>query len=108
MRLLRSLLYTTWLFLGTGLYACMVLLLFWAPTAWLFVLADHWARSQLWVLKVLCGLSYTVEGRENIPPGAHVSMWKHSSAWETIAQAAIFPPQSWVLKHELMWIPIVG
>jgi 1-acyl-sn-glycerol-3-phosphate acyltransferase len=107
-RLLRSLLYTTWLFLGTGLYACMVLLFFWAPTSWQFVLADHWARSQLWVLKVLCGLSYTVEGRENIPPGAHVSMWKHSSAWETIAQAAIFPPQSWVLKHELMWIPIVG
>ena len=108
MRLVRSLLYTTWLFLGTGLYACMVLLMFWAPTRWLFVLADNWARSQLWVLNVLCGLSYSVEGRENIPPGAHVSMWKHSSAWETIAQAAIFPPQSWVLKRELMWIPIVG
>ena len=35
-------------------------------------------------------------------------MWKHSSAWETIAQAGIFPPQSWVLKRELMWIPLVG
>jgi 1-acyl-sn-glycerol-3-phosphate acyltransferase len=35
-------------------------------------------------------------------------MWKHSSAWETIAQASIFPPQSWVLKRELMWIPLVG
>jgi 1-acyl-sn-glycerol-3-phosphate acyltransferase len=92
-RLIRSLLYTTWLFLGTGLYACLVLVL---------------ARSQLWVLRVLCGLSYSVEGRENIPPGAHVSMWKHSSAWETIAQAAIFPPQTWVLKRELIWIPLVG
>ena len=108
MRLIRSLLYTTWLFVGTGLYACMVLLLFWGPTGWLYVLADHWARGQLRLLKVLCGLSYRVEGRENIPPGAHVSMWKHSSAWETIAQAAIFPPQAWVLKRELTWIPIVG
>jgi 1-acyl-sn-glycerol-3-phosphate acyltransferase len=35
-------------------------------------------------------------------------MWKHSSAWETIAQASVFPPQSWVLKQELMWIPVVG
>jgi 1-acyl-sn-glycerol-3-phosphate acyltransferase len=35
-------------------------------------------------------------------------MWKHSSAWETIAQAAIFPPQAWVLKRELIWIPLVG
>ena len=25
-----------------------------------------------------------------------------------IAQASIFPPQSWVLKQELMWIPLVG
>ena len=108
MRLIRSLLYTTWLFLGTGLYACAVLVLFWAPTGVLYVLADHWARSQLWVLKILCGLSYEVEGRENIPAGAHVSMWKHSSAWETIAQAAIFPPQAWVLKRELIWIPLVG
>lgn len=108
MRLIRSLLYTTWLFLGTGLYACFVLVMFWAPTRSLYVLADQWARGQLWVLRVLCGLSYSVEGRENIPAGAHVSMWRHSSAWETIAQAAIFPPQAWVLKRELTWIPLVG
>ena len=108
MRLIRSLLYTTWLFLGTGVYACFVLILCWAPTRTLHALADNWARSQLWMLRVLCGLSYSVEGRENIPAGAHISMWKHSSAWETIAQAAIFPPQSWVLKRELIWIPVVG
>ena len=85
MRLLRSLLYTTYLFLGTGVYAFLVLVFFWVPTRWLFALADNWARNQMWVLRVLCGLSYTVEGRENIPAGAHISMWKHSSAWETIA-----------------------
>jgi 1-acyl-sn-glycerol-3-phosphate acyltransferase len=60
------------------------------------------------VLKVLCSLTYRVEGTENIIPGAHISMWKHSSAWETIAQATVFPPQSWVLKRELMWLPLVG
>ncbi len=111
MRLLRlvcSLLYTTWLFLGTGLYASILMLIFWAPPRWRFALARRWALSQLWALKVLCGLSYKVEGLENIPAGAHVSLWKHSSAWETIAQAAILPPQAWVLKRELMWIPIVG
>jgi 1-acyl-sn-glycerol-3-phosphate acyltransferase len=107
-RLLRSLLYTTYLFLGTGVYACLVLIFCWVPTRLLLALADNWARNQMWVLRVLCGLSYEVEGRENIPAGAHISMWKHSSAWETIAQAAIFPPQSWVLKRELIWIPLVG
>ena len=108
MQLLRSILFTTWLFAGTLLYAVIVLAFGWLPSHQLYVIARSWANVNLWMLKVLCGLTYTVEGRENIPAGSHVSMWKHSSAWETIAQASVFPPQSWVLKRELMWIPLVG
>jgi 1-acyl-sn-glycerol-3-phosphate acyltransferase len=108
MQLLRSMLYTSWLFMGTLLYAFLVLLLFWLPVQLLYRLARSWARSQLWVLKSLCGLTYSVEGLERVPAGAHVSLWKHSSSWETIAQAVILPPQAWVLKRELMWIPFVG
>jgi 1-acyl-sn-glycerol-3-phosphate acyltransferase len=103
-----SLLYSAWLYAGSLIYALIVLLLSWLPPKQLYGVANSWARTQLWMLKILCGLSYIVEGVENIPAGAHVSMWKHSSAWETIAQAAIFPPQAWVLKRELMWIPLVG
>jgi 1-acyl-sn-glycerol-3-phosphate acyltransferase len=90
------------------LFAIAVVLLSWLPNRKLYGVARNWARFHLWLLRVLCGLTHSVEGRENIPTGAHVSMWKHSSAWETIAQAAIFPPQAWVLKRELMWIPLVG
>jgi 1-acyl-sn-glycerol-3-phosphate acyltransferase len=107
-QLLRSVLFTTLLFAGTLLFALAVVLLGWLPSHKLYAVARSWSRTQLWLLERLCGLSYRVEGRENIPPGAHVSMWKHSSAWETIAQASLFPPQSWVLKRELMWIPLVG
>jgi 1-acyl-sn-glycerol-3-phosphate acyltransferase len=108
MQLLRSVLFTTLLFIGTLLYAVVVLSFGWLPSQQLYAIARSWGRLNMWLLAKLCGLTYTVEGRENIPPGAHVSMWKHSSAWETIAQAAVFPPQSWVLKRELMWIPLVG
>ncbi len=108
MQLLRSLLFTTFLFVSTFLYALAVLALAWMPAEKLYGVARSWSCVQMWVLEKLCGLSYSVEGREHIPPGAHVSMWKHSSAWETIAQASIFPPQAWVLKRELMWIPMVG
>lgn len=73
-----------------------------------WLIARHWATVNLWLLNVLCDLNYIVEGHENIPDTCHVSMWKHSSTWETIAQALILPPQSWVLKRELLWIPIVG
>jgi 1-acyl-sn-glycerol-3-phosphate acyltransferase len=108
LQLLRSVLFTTCLFLGTLLYAVAVVSLGWLPHHKLYGVARSGARVHLWLVKVLCGLTHTVEGRENIPTGAHLSMWKHSSAWETIAQAALFPPQSWVLKRELMWIPLVG
>jgi 1-acyl-sn-glycerol-3-phosphate acyltransferase len=33
---------------------------------------------------------------------------KHSSSWETVAQTVLLPPQVWVLKRELTWIPVVG
>ena len=108
MQLIRSVLFTTCLFLGTLVYAVVVLALSWLPDKKLYGVARSWSLWHLWLLRVLCGLTFTVEGRENIPAGAHISMWKHSSAWETIAQASIFPPQSWVLKRELMWIPLVG
>jgi 1-acyl-sn-glycerol-3-phosphate acyltransferase len=33
---------------------------------------------------------------------------KHQSAWETLALQVIFPPQVWVLKRELLWLPFFG
>ena len=108
MQLLRSIAFTTLFFLVTAIYAVVVLLCCWIPYPRIYFLPPSWASVILWLLKVLCGLDYRVTGRENLLPGAHVAMWKHSSSWETIAQAVIFPPQAWVLKRELMWIPIVG
>jgi 1-acyl-sn-glycerol-3-phosphate acyltransferase len=108
MQLLRSFLFTALFFAMTAIYAVGVLLCFWIPHPRIYFFAPSWARVLLWLLKTICGLDYRVIGRENIPPGAHIAMWKHSSSWETVAQALIFPPQAWVLKRELMWIPIVG
>lgn len=108
MQLLRSILFTSWLFLGTLLYAVVVLLVCWLPSRQLHAIARNWARSQLWMLRRLCGLSFSVAGYEHLPRGAHVALWKHSSSWETIAQMVILPPQAWVLKRELTWIPFVG
>jgi 1-acyl-sn-glycerol-3-phosphate acyltransferase len=43
-----------------------------------------------------------------LPSAAAIVLMKHSSAWETIAQILIFPRQSWVLKQELLRIPLFG
>lgn len=67
-----------------------------------------WPRFHVWFLKNLCGVEYYVEGKENLPQGAAIVMAKHQSTWETFAFTFIFPPQVWVLKRELMWLPLFG
>jgi 1-acyl-sn-glycerol-3-phosphate acyltransferase len=109
MQWLRSLLCTVLLFANTFLFAIIVLLSTPFGLHAMHASARGWARSNLWLLKVLCGLDYVIEGVHNIPlEGAHISYWKHSSAWETMTQMLVFPPQSWVLKREILWIPLVG
>lgn len=109
MQFLGSLIFTTFLFLWTFLYAIFfVIASLFVPFPKRFAMARFWARVLLTVLRWTCRLDYTIEGRENVPAGSHVALWKHSSSWETIAMAIVFPRQVWVLKRELEWIPFVG
>ncbi len=71
-------------------------------------LISGWARSMLWWLKVTCNITHQISGLENIPSTPSIILCKHQSAWETLALQAIFPTQVYVLKRELLWIPIFG
>jgi len=96
------------MWLSVTLYAPLSLLTVVLPFPRRYRLISAWARGQIFMLKHICGLDFQVEGREHLPAGAAVIMAKHQSAWETIAFQQIFPPQTWVLKRELMWIPLFG
>src|ERR1022692_3521134 len=108
MQVIRSLLFTTYMMLSACVFSAFMSLCFCAPHRFHFAVARCWARCLFWVLAVLCGLKFSVVGREHIPAGNHIVMSNHTSAWETIAQFVIFPPHVWVLKRELLWIPFVG
>ncbi|MEY4193786.1 MAG: hypothetical protein RLZZ226_154 [Pseudomonadota bacterium] len=71
-------------------------------------LANAWVRYNLAVLHRVCRLDYTVEGQANIPQHNGVILCKHQSAWETLALQLIFPPLSFILKQELLKIPVWG
>jgi len=106
--LFRSIVFNLVLWLSVLIYAPLML-----PTALLpfptrYRIIRQWARFQVFLLKLMCGLDYRVEGREHLPAGAAIIMSKHQSAWETIVFQEIFPAQTWVLKRELMWIPLFG
>src|SRR5450756_95373 len=105
MQFIGSLIYTVFLFAWTFFYATFfVAACLFLPFRKRFVLARLWGTVLLRVLKWTCGLDYRIEGRENLPAGNHIALWKHSSSWETIAMAVVFPRQVWVLKRELTWI----
>ena len=109
MQLIGSLIFTVFLFAWTFFYAIFfVIACSMLPFRKRFILARVWGLVLLWALKVTCRLDYRIEGRENLPEGNHIALWKHSSSWETIAMAVVFPRQVWVLKRELLWIPVVG
>ena len=74
--------------------------------AW--TIAKNWARSSLWLMRVLPGTGYTIEGIENIPQGAAIIAPKHQSFWDVFAFLPLIPDAIMILKREFMWIPVFG
>jgi len=74
-----------------------------------FRIASSWSWATLKWLKITCNLDYKVEGKENVPKGgAHVVLGNHQSTWETIACNLFFSPAVWVMKKEVLRIPVFG
>ena len=108
MLVLRSLLFLLGQVVAALLFTPVALLLYPLPPVTRSHLVANWARFVIWWLGLTCKLTFRVEGRENLPATPSVILSKHQSAWETIAYQVIFPPQAWVLKRELLWIPFFG
>ena len=110
MQWVRSLLFTSLLFVTTMAFGVVVLLSALLPLSieQRYVIPRSWGLFECWLAKVVCGMNYVVEGRENLPDVPFISLWKHSTAWETMAQMFVVPTAAWLLKREVLWIPIVG
>ena len=68
-----------------------------------------WARLEIAALRVICGIDYVVTGRENLPPdGPALIASRHQSAFDTFIWMLIVPRCCYVLKRELLSIPLFG
>lgn len=105
---LRSLLYIILSFGTVPLFVIPGMLLIPFPYSVRYAYITRWAQLSIWLLGVICNLKYEVRGQENIPSGAAIIFCKHQSMWETMALQRIFPPQLWVVKQELFWVPFFG
>lgn len=108
MQALRSGVFSLLMVVSAILYAPLTLLVAPFPAFTRYRFISRWARFILAALRVICRLDYSVHGQKNLPKGTAIVLCKHQSAWETIALQQILPPQVWVLKRELLWIPFFG
>jgi len=108
MLLLRSLVFQFYFYASVAIASLSIFFMWPFPFAIRSAIARNWGKSMLRVGRILCGLDYVIEGRDNIPAEPSVIMIKHTTVFETYAQLAVFPPQTWVVKRELQWIPLFG
>jgi 1-acyl-sn-glycerol-3-phosphate acyltransferase len=110
MTLLRSALFNIYFFavtfIITSVPATAVRLV--APEHVLDV-ARFWARTMLWGARVLCGIRLEVTGLEHLE-GEHARLIasNHQSAFDTIVWLTLLPRCCYVLKEELLRIPLFG
>src|SRR4030065_2663916 len=108
MQALRSLIFLLLLLFFAPVLALLALLSFPLSRLTRYRIISQWAKLMLPLLRLVCGIRHEVRGIENIPKEPCIVLCKHQSAWETLALQKIFPPQVWVLKRELLWIPFFG
>jgi len=67
-----------------------------------------WSAISLFGLRWICGVKITIEGREHIPSGAAIVAGKHQSQLDTILPFVLLPAPAYVLKKELLAMPVFG
>ncbi|KAF0206456.1 MAG: 1-acyl-sn-glycerol-3-phosphate [Gallionellaceae bacterium] len=104
----RSLIFLLLQLIWTPIYATFSLFTFPFDALTRYRIISGLAYSMMWLLRVVCGIRMEVRGKENIPQEPCIILCKHQSAWETFALQTVFPPQVWVLKRELLFLPFFG
>ena len=108
MRLLRSLLFVT-LVVTTMLLAAIVglpLLVF--SRRWAGVVTRWFAGFIVGLLRPICGITVELRGLEHLAGGPVLIAAKHQSALETYALTHSLPDASFVLKREIILVPLIG
>jgi 1-acyl-sn-glycerol-3-phosphate acyltransferase len=105
--LVRSIVFNALFYLNTLAWLILGLPTFFLPYRATIWIAKSWASVNLVLLRV-AGIDCKVRGREKIPSGPLIVASKHQSAWETFALLPLFDNPLFIVKRELMWIPIFG
>jgi 1-acyl-sn-glycerol-3-phosphate acyltransferase len=106
--ILRSILFNILFYLNLLFYFIAAIPTFLLPYRAIVAFAQAWGRTNLWLLRTVCGIDVAWTGLEKIPAGPLIVASKHQSLWETFALLTLFDDPTFIVKRELMWIPFFG
>ena len=108
MKFIRSLIFALSFYFTTTLLCILYIPGIFLPRKAFAKMVYFWCWCITMVAWCAGGMRYRVKGRENVPEGPVIYAVKHQSAWETIAFNVILPDVAFVLKQELLRIPLFG
>jgi 1-acyl-sn-glycerol-3-phosphate acyltransferase len=106
--IVRSIVFNVLFYLNTVVHLMVALPTFFMPYRSVVAVAKAWGRANLVLLRVVAGIDFEIRGIEKIPKGAIIVASKHQSAWETFALLPLFDDPLYIVKRELLWLPIFG
>src|SRR6195952_249140 len=105
---LRSLVYNVLFYLVLAFWVILGIPTYLMPRWGIMNIARYWARSSIWLMRIVCNTKVEYRGLEKIPEGPLIVPSKHQSMWETFALLQFFDQPLYILKRELRWIPLFG
>ena len=109
MPLIGSIIFNAFFYLSLiPITTIIISLYFFISTKRLQWLGAIWIKVVLNALKFLCGVSWKVEGIENIPNTPCIVVSNHQGQWESFFLQTLFIPSTSIIKKELLLIPLFG
>lgn len=107
MTAVRSLIFILVFYLWSALLTIGCLWLMVCPRRWTLAVFRFWARG-IFVQLRICGIKVELRGREHMPTGRAIVAPKHQCMFDVFAQFAWLDDSCFVMRKELMRIPLFG
>jgi 1-acyl-sn-glycerol-3-phosphate acyltransferase len=108
MNRIRAALYAVWLYGLTVLLTVLYVPLIFFPRRALRGGLKLWAALATFGLRYIGGVRLEIRGAERLPTGAFLVAAKHQSMFDIIPPFAVMPDPIFVMKTELMRLPLFG
>lgn len=105
---LRSFLFQLFFWLWSAGMAIFMIVTFPLPRGANRACMSVWSKGLILALRWLADVKVEIRGRENLPTGAAVVAAKHQSMFDVFSQFAILPDACFVMKKELLMVPLFG